>query len=271
MGRFRRDRSLRSVEGPRGLCIRSRQGREPEHRGSCPRAAQRQRPGGMRGGRVRARPRRPARGNGCLLYEVNNRGNKGIVGFFNQGGGGNDVSSAGDGFLMRRGFTIVWSGWDGELLAGGERMQLRAPVARPGATDGGATTITGRVRCEFVPATRHAIASPSPRGPTMAAIVPRARTSRGPPSRFGRVRKRRASRFLATSGFRIWRTTTPTIRHNYRRSRSSRGFRGSGIDLRVHLRSPRSAGDGVFVHDGAGSDLRSARGNGTRQSLPGLR
>jgi hypothetical protein len=90
----------------------------------------------------------PARGNGCLLYEVNNRGNKGIVGFFNQGGGGNDVASAGDGFLMRRGFTIVWSGWDGELLAGGERMRLRAPVAK-GTGDG--ATITGRVRCEFVP------------------------------------------------------------------------------------------------------------------------
>lgn len=93
----------------------------------------------------------PARGNGCLLYEVNNRGNKGIVGFFNQGGGGNDVSSAGDGFLMRRGFTIVWSGWDGELLAGGERMRLRAPVVQARGGDANVATITGLVRCEFVP------------------------------------------------------------------------------------------------------------------------
>ena len=88
------------------------------------------------------------RGSGALLYDVNNRGNKLALRMFNFAGGGNDPldeASAGDGFLMRQGIVVVWSGWDGELLPGGGRLQLRAPVAR--GTDG---PITGPVRCEFV-------------------------------------------------------------------------------------------------------------------------
>jgi hypothetical protein len=76
-------------------------------------------------------PRDPARGNGAILYDVNNRGNKLALGFFNRGGG-NDPSKkadAGDGFLFRRGYTVVWCGWIGELLPGNNRLLLRAPVA----------------------------------------------------------------------------------------------------------------------------------------------
>ncbi len=90
-----------------------------------------------------------SRGNGALLYDVNNRGNKLAVRFFNNGGGGNDprsASDAGDGFLFRQGFIVVWSGWDGELLPGGDRLQLQAPVAK-----GIDQALTGLVRCEIVP------------------------------------------------------------------------------------------------------------------------
>lgn len=93
-------------------------------------------------------PTDPAKGNGALLYDVNNRGNKLALGTFNSAGG-NDPSTrehAGDGFLMRHGYTIVWSGWDGELLPGGDRLRLMAPVAKSGTEP-----ITGMVRCEFVP------------------------------------------------------------------------------------------------------------------------
>ncbi len=91
------------------------------------------------------------KGNGALLYDVNNRGNKLALGFFNYGGGGNDPQSeshAGDGFLMRQGFTLVWSGWDGELLPGKNRLRLCPPVALGEDGDG---PITGMVRCEIVP------------------------------------------------------------------------------------------------------------------------
>jgi hypothetical protein len=88
-----------------------------------------------------------SRGNGALLYDVNNRGGKLALRFFNFAGGGNDPSTAadaGDGFLMRQGFVVVWSGWDGELLPGGGRMQLHAPLAH-----GSQGPISGPVRCEF--------------------------------------------------------------------------------------------------------------------------
>lgn len=82
-------------------------------------------------------PADPARGSGTLLYDVNNRGGKTCLGMFN--GGAED-------FLMRHGYTLVWSGWIGELMAGDGRLRLQAPVARDGDRP-----ITGLVRAEMVP------------------------------------------------------------------------------------------------------------------------
>jgi hypothetical protein len=92
-------------------------------------------------------PADPRRANGTVLYEVNNRGNKLALGMFCYGGG-NDLSlpqALGDGWLLRQGFTVVWSGWDGELLPGGQRLLLHAPLAR--GIDG---PLTGPVRCEVI-------------------------------------------------------------------------------------------------------------------------
>ncbi len=91
-------------------------------------------------------PKDPARGNGAAFYDVNNRGNKLALRFFNNAPGGNDPGKpehAGDGFLFRRGYTVVWCGWIGELLPGDHRLLLRAPVA----TDNG-KPIRGPVRWE---------------------------------------------------------------------------------------------------------------------------
>ena len=77
-------------------------------------------------------PKDPAKGNGALLYDVNNRGNKLALGFFNRAANTNDPKSktdAGDGWLFRRGYTVVWCGWIGELLPGNHRLLLRAPWA----------------------------------------------------------------------------------------------------------------------------------------------
>lgn len=92
-------------------------------------------------------PRDLSQSNGAALYDVNNRGNKLALGMFNEAGGNNPLSAAdcGNGFLMRHGFTIVWSGWDGELLPGGDRLRLAAPAVR-----GDTGPITGIVRCEVV-------------------------------------------------------------------------------------------------------------------------
>lgn len=91
-------------------------------------------------------PKDLARGNGAVLYDVNNRGNKLALRFFNDAPGDNAPNDAGNGYLLREGYTIVWSGWDGELLPGGDRLQLSAPVARDGDEP-----ITGLVRYEICP------------------------------------------------------------------------------------------------------------------------
>ena len=91
-------------------------------------------------------PKDLARGNGALIYGVNNRGNLNLLKHFNYGASGNapkDEKHAGDGFLMRHGYTVVWSGWDGELLPGNDRLRLAPPKVEGG--------ITGKVRCEIVP------------------------------------------------------------------------------------------------------------------------
>jgi hypothetical protein len=77
-------------------------------------------------------PRDASRGNGAILYDVNNRGNKLALRFFNGAPGSNqprEAAHAGDGFLFRRGYTVVWSGWLGELLPGDGRLLLQAPIA----------------------------------------------------------------------------------------------------------------------------------------------
>ena len=91
-----------------------------------------------------------SKASGAALYGVNNRGNKNALRFFNYAPGNNDPQTeqhAGDGFLMKQGFIVVWSGWDGELLPGNNRLRLGAPVAT--AKDG--SPLTGKVRCEIVP------------------------------------------------------------------------------------------------------------------------
>jgi hypothetical protein len=93
-------------------------------------------------------PKDTAKGNGAIFYDVNNRGNKLALRMFNAAPGGNELANAaaaGDGFLFRRGYTVVWSGWIGELLPGGGRLLLRAPIA----TEGG-KPIRGLVRYEMV-------------------------------------------------------------------------------------------------------------------------
>jgi hypothetical protein len=55
------------------------------------------------------------------------------------------LAHAGNGFLMRRGYTIAWLAWQGDLLAGNGRMLLDLPVARE--RDG---PLTGLVRVEYI-------------------------------------------------------------------------------------------------------------------------
>ena len=81
-------------------------------------------------------------GNNRLFVEVNNRGNK-LFGDLNRSSGGNNPTTAahaGDAFLMHRGYSIAWNGWDFGATAGNDRLTINvgAPLKNP---DG--STITG--------------------------------------------------------------------------------------------------------------------------------
>lgn len=104
------------------------------------------------------RPRDAAKGNGIALFEVLNRGNKGMVRLFNLAKGSNDPRSAeefGDGFLLERGYTLVWLGWQADVPLEAGRMRLRTPIARN--LDG--SPVTGLVRADFVPPVRETVHS----------------------------------------------------------------------------------------------------------------
>ncbi len=89
-----------------------------------------------------------ARGSGNLLYDVNNRGNKTALRAFNDAPPDNDPrleASAGNGFLLRNGYTLVWSGWQGDLAPGGGLLVAELPEALEGGRP-----VRGWVRQEFI-------------------------------------------------------------------------------------------------------------------------
>ena len=115
------------------------------------------------------KPKRIEQGNGAVLYEVSNRGGKGMLGFFNHGTGSLDPASAadvGDGFLMKQGFTLLWVGWqfDPPKRAGLVR------VYPPTASENG-RPIRGLVRSDFVVTEREADHSLADRDHTAYAVV----------------------------------------------------------------------------------------------------
>jgi len=99
------------------------------------------------------RPKDFTRGNRRILYEVNNRGRKMLFGNIADGPQGvNDpktMADVGNGFPLRRGYTIVWSGWDPDAPRANMGLGLTAPVA----TDNG-QPIVKTVRDEFCSGTR---------------------------------------------------------------------------------------------------------------------
>jgi hypothetical protein len=98
----------------------------------------------------------PARGNGTLLYEVNNRGNIGMLAQLDDAPGGNDPSTAadlGNGFLLKRGFILLWSAWTWDVIA--DTRQKRLILAPPVATQSGnPITGEGRLRAAGGPANK---------------------------------------------------------------------------------------------------------------------
>ena len=94
------------------------------------------------------KPKDAGRANGALLFEVSNRGGKGILPMLSRAAASRDPSEPrelGDGFLLEQGFSLLWVGW-----------QLDPPPSEPNllrvyppTTDPG-LSVTGLVRSDFV-------------------------------------------------------------------------------------------------------------------------
>ncbi|MBM3786176.1 MAG: hypothetical protein FJW30_17595 [Acidobacteria bacterium] len=94
------------------------------------------------------KPRGQARGNGTILYEVSNRGGKGVLGTFNYARGNKDPRSAeefGDLYLMEQGYTLVWLGWQFDVPEEAGNVSITVPRVEG---------ITGIVRSEYVPSAK---------------------------------------------------------------------------------------------------------------------
>ena len=89
-----------------------------------------------------------ALGNRRLLYDVSNRGGKTSLRAFNDSPPDADpttLASFGNGYLMRNGYTVVWSGWQGDLLPEADLLTAELPEA---LQDG--KRLRGTVRQEFI-------------------------------------------------------------------------------------------------------------------------
>jgi hypothetical protein len=86
--------------------------------------------------------------NRRVFYDYGNRGHKRALQFYNDAPHSNapiTLAHAGNGFFMRRGYSVAWLAWEGDMLPGDGRMVLDVPVA---SDDG--LPITGRIRVEYI-------------------------------------------------------------------------------------------------------------------------
>jgi len=115
------------------------------------------------------KPKRIEKGNGAVLYEVSNRGGKGMLGFFNHATGSADPTppaDMGDGFLMKQGFTLLWVGWQFDPPKRPGLVRVYPPTASENGRP-----IRGLVRSDFVVTEREADHSLADRDHTAYAVV----------------------------------------------------------------------------------------------------
>ena len=92
------------------------------------------------------KPTNAERGNRRVLFDVVNRGRKTALSL-NSVPTANDPTSpleAGNGYLMRRGYTVVWGGWQADVPPTPGLIGLHAPEAI-----GPQGPLTGRIMCQF--------------------------------------------------------------------------------------------------------------------------
>jgi hypothetical protein len=96
-------------------------------------------------------------GNRRLLFDFSNRGGRGAFTRLNDGGGPDlsKESYAGNGFLNRHGYTVVFAGWQGDLVYNGSNVVAFLPEARQNGQP-----LCGKVRQEFISDKRGVLSMP---------------------------------------------------------------------------------------------------------------
>lgn len=99
------------------------------------------------------RPKHAKDARRVLFYDVVNRGGKLGQGVFIGGGALTDGAAPGEHFpsLLRRGYTVVWSGWQGDVALTGRGATAALGTRFPFATAPDGTPLTGISREEFIP------------------------------------------------------------------------------------------------------------------------
>jgi len=102
------------------------------------------------------KPKDVSHGNGTVLLEVPNRGNKRTLAFFDFAGGSAEPrdpqtdAQVGDGFLLERGYTLLWVGWQADVPMQEGLLRGYLPIAHE--LTGG--PIVGLVRSDFTVAVK---------------------------------------------------------------------------------------------------------------------
>ncbi len=82
------------------------------------------------------RPAEPARGSRKILYDVTNRGRQYAHWMFGDSrtvrNDPRTLEDAGNGLILRRGYTVVWSGWDPDATRANNGLAMKAVVASNG-------------------------------------------------------------------------------------------------------------------------------------------
>lgn len=96
------------------------------------------------------RPKLASHAKRVMFYDVVNRGRKLAAGTFNGAGPTFAAGDEGNALLLRLGYTMVWSGWQGDVPLTGHGDTAAIGTDFPIATNPNGSSITGRSRDEFV-------------------------------------------------------------------------------------------------------------------------
>jgi hypothetical protein len=97
------------------------------------------------------RPKNAATAKRILFYDVVNRGRESALRTLNGAGTTFDAGKQGDGLLLRQGYTLVWSGWQGDVRQSGDGgAGAQIGTSLPVATNADGTPITGMSREEVI-------------------------------------------------------------------------------------------------------------------------